>query len=45
MVVLKVGATDNRTLTQKMRLKLKLLGDKELEEAKRTGKTLLLDET
>lgn len=43
-VVLKVGGTDNRTLTQKMRLKLKLLEGEELKEAKRRGKTLLRDE-
>ncbi len=43
-VVLKVGGTDNKTMTQKMRLKLKPLQGKELEEAKRSGNTLLSGE-
>lgn len=40
-VVLKVGGTDNKTLTQKMRLKLKPLQGKQLEEAKERGTGLL----
>ncbi len=40
-VVLKIGASDSKTLTQKVRLKLKPLQGEALEAAKKSGNTLL----
>lgn len=43
-VVLKIGATDNKTISQKMRLKLKPLRGDAAKEAEKSGVTLLRGE-
>lgn len=40
-VVLKIGGSDSKTLTQKMRLKLKPVQGEQLEAAKKAGTALL----